>query len=55
MEFTDKEIEMLSNGLLSLIHNAVKAQKLITDTAVSDDIQKYINKVQGLNEKICRN
>lgn len=31
-KFTNKELEIISNGLLSLIGNAAKAKGLVTDT-----------------------
>lgn len=53
MKFTDEELEMLSNGLLALISNAVEAQKLIGDQAAHRALDIHIKAIQKLNTKIC--
>jgi hypothetical protein len=52
-KFTNKELEIISNGLLSLIVNAVKAKGLVTDTASQNSIDDYMKILQALNSKVC--
>jgi hypothetical protein len=51
-KFTNKELEIISNGLLSLIVNAVKAKGLVTDTASQNSIDDYMKILQALNSKV---
>lgn len=53
-KFTNKELEIISNGLLSLIVNAAKAKGLVTDTASQDSIDDYMKTLQALNSKVCK-
>lgn len=53
-KFTNKELEIISNGLISLIVNAAKAKGLVTDTASQNSINDYMKTIQALNSKVCR-
>jgi len=53
-KFTNKELEIISNGLLSLIGNAVKAKGLVFDTASQNSIDDYMKTLQALNSKVCK-
>lgn len=54
MEFTKKEIELLSDGLIALIGRAGEARKLVWDSGSQKAIDEYTNILQKLNTKICR-
>lgn len=53
-KFTNKELEIISNGLLCLIGNAAKAKGLVTNTALQNSIDDYMKTMQALNSKVCR-
>ena len=54
MKFRDSELNMLSDGLLALIHNACEAkEKVAGDEASVRVIDEYIKRLSGLNNKIC--
>ena len=53
-KFTNKELGIISNGLLCLIANAGKAKGLVLDTASQNSIDDYIRTLQELNSKVCR-
>lgn len=53
MRFTEEEKELLSDGLLKLLENADKARGLVRDTKVQNELEKYMNRVQELNTKVC--
>jgi len=50
-KFSDKEIDILHDGLLVLIKNASEAEKLCTDWAVHVSISEYMERLQDLNNK----
>lgn len=52
MEFTERELTLLSDGLLTLISNAGEAKKLVCDTASHKSIDAYIKELQALNNKL---
>ncbi|EXG87796.1 hypothetical protein K413DRAFT_4696 [Clostridium sp. ASBs410] len=52
-KFSNKELEIISNGLISLIVNAAKAKELVTDTASQNSIDEYVESLQVLNLKVC--
>lgn len=52
MEFTDRELELLSEGLLALIRESAAA-KLINSPNVWNAIDDYTKELQRLNTKIC--
>lgn len=54
-EFTDREAELLSDGVLRLIQDASDALKLVSgseDSATA--IRAYLRELQALNAKICK-
>lgn len=53
-KFTNKELEIISNGLISLIGSAAKAKGFVTDTASQNTIDDYMKTLQTLNSKVCR-
>ena len=53
MKFTERELYLLSDGLLALIENGNKARKLTTDSNVHAAIDGYLKEVQALNSKLC--
>lgn len=53
MNFTERELYLLSEGLLALIENGNKAGKLTTDDNVHTAIDGYLKEVQALNSKVC--
>lgn len=53
MEFTDRELVLLSEGILCLMQDAWKAQGLVKDDIAREAIEDYINELQRLNSKIC--
>ncbi len=53
-KFTNRELEIISSGLLCLIENAGKAKGLVMDATSQNDIDDYIRKLQELNLKVCR-
>lgn len=53
MNFTERELTLLSDGVLTMIENAGQAKKLVCDTASHKSIDAYINELQALNNKLC--
>lgn len=53
MEFTDRELELLSNGILRLMRDATTAQGLIIDADVYESINFFYAELRALNTKIC--
>lgn len=52
MDFTEQELFIISEGLINLMQNAVKAKMLINDPCTHIAITEYFNKLQNLNSKI---
>lgn len=52
--FTEKELDLLSLGLLALIRDAGRAEELVLDTRCQSEIRGYIRELQALNTKICK-
>ena len=52
MDFTERELTLLSDGCLALIDGACKA-KIFNSPEVWDAIENYIKELQTLNIKIC--
>lgn len=52
MEFTDRELALLSEGILALIRESAAA-KLINSPNVWNAIDDYTKELQRLNTKIC--
>lgn len=55
MNFTEKELYLLSNGIIQLIEDAGQARKLLHagSAAGKNAIEDYIAELQALNSKIC--
>ncbi len=53
-KFTNKELGIISNGLLCLIGNAAKAKGLVFDTASQNSIDDYMKTLQALISKVCK-
>lgn len=53
LEFTPEEISILSNGLICLIDNAYRAEKLTCETSVIKALNELAEIYQKLNQKIC--
>ena len=53
MEFTDRELQLLSDGLLRLMRDATTAQGLVIDADVYEPIVFYTAELRALNTKIC--
>ena len=53
LEFTPEEISILSNGLICLIDNAYRAEKLTCETSVIKALNESAEIYQKLNQKIC--
>lgn len=51
--FTDEELLLLSEGILSLIHNADKGLALIKNHAVHEIMAEEMQKYTDLNAKLC--
>lgn len=52
-QFTDDELRMLSNGILSLIDNVTKALNLVCDSKSVKVLLASQEKYRELNTKIC--
>lgn len=53
LELTSQEISILSNGLICLIDNAYRAEKLAYETSVIKALDESAEIYQRLNQKIC--
>lgn len=55
MEFTEREIDLLSYGILKLLDNAGRARKLLTGYGSERDkvVIEYMNELRALNTKLC--
>lgn len=53
LELTPEEISILSNGLICLIDNVYKAEKLTCETSVIKALDESAEIYQRLNQKIC--
>ena len=51
MEFTDRELELLSEGIIALIHEAMYAPRNTAE--LRDAFDNYLRELQRLNTKIC--
>lgn len=52
LELTSEEISILSNGLIYLIDNAYKAEKLTCETSIIKALDESVKIYQRLNQKI---
>lgn len=53
LELTPEEISILSNGLIRLIDNVYRAEKLTYETSVIKALDESAEIYQRLNQKIC--
>lgn len=53
VEFTDRELELLSEGIVRLIRDNCEAKKLVTAPAAQKAIDNSIAVLQYINAKIC--
>lgn len=54
MDFTNEELNTISNGLIMLIKNASEARVLVCgDTKSMYAIDMYIDNLKELNKKVC--
>lgn len=53
MSFNDRELILLSDGILTMIENAGQAKRLVCDTKSQDAIDSYMKELQRLNSKLC--
>ena len=51
-DLNEKDLEIIGNGLLSLLDQAEQAKKLIRDKSVLDKIDVYCKEVLTVHEKI---
>lgn len=53
MSLNDRELTLLSDGILAMIGNAGQAQRLVCDTESQKAIDIHIKELQALNRKLC--
>lgn len=53
MSFNDRELTLLSDGILTMIENAGQAKRLVCDAKSQDAIDSYMKELQRLNSKLC--
>ena len=53
MSLNDRELTLLSDGILAMIGNAGQAKGLVRDTKSQDAIDSYMKELQRLNSKLC--
>lgn len=53
MSLNDRELTLLSDGILAMIGNAGQAKDLVHDTKSQDAIDSYMKELQRLNSKLC--
>lgn len=53
MSLNDRELTLLSDGILTMIRNAGQAKGLVCDTKSQDAIDSYMKELQRLNSKLC--
>lgn len=51
--FSERELTVLSDAVLTMIENAGEAKKLVCNTATHKTIDTYISELQALNRKLC--
>lgn len=51
-KFTQEELIILSDGLLALMNNVYKAQKLIRNEKIREELDREVDKYQELNLKV---
>lgn len=53
LSFNERELTILSDGLLTMIENAGQAKHLVCDAVSHNAIDTHIKELQALNNKIC--
>ena len=53
LNFNERELTLLSDGILTMIDNAGQAKRLVCDTTSLKAIDTHIKELQALNNKIC--
>lgn len=53
MSLNDRELTLLSDGILAMIGNAGQAKGLVRDAKSQDAIDSYMKELQRLNSKLC--
>ena len=53
MSLNDRELTLLSDGILAMIGNAGQAKGLVRDTKSQKAIDIHIKELQALNRKLC--
>lgn len=53
MSLNDRELTLLSDGILAMIGNAGQAKGLVCDTESQKAIDIHIKELQALNRKLC--
>lgn len=53
LNFNERELTLLSDGILNMIENAGQAKRLVSDTASQNAIDAHIKELQTLNSKLC--
>ncbi len=53
MNFTNRELYLLSEGILSLIREAGEAAKRVRSSKIIDEIAAYRSGLRDLNSKLC--
>lgn len=53
MSLNDRELTLLSDGILTMIENAGQAKRLVRDMASQNAIDAHIKELQTLNSKLC--
>ena len=53
LSFNERELTILSDGLLTMIENAGQAKHLVYDSVSHNAIDTHIKELQALNNKIC--
>ena len=54
MRFTDNELSMISNGLITLINDVSETKKHVTRKETLEAIDQELNMLVNLNDKVCR-
>lgn len=53
MEFTDRELSIISSAVIKLMEETGKAKSYVVDGNLYDQLNDYIKELVRLNTKIC--
>ncbi len=53
MEFTDRELSIMSSAVIRLMEETGKAKSYVVDGNLYDQLDDYIKELVRLNTKIC--